>query len=197
MEERLRSVISHPLCLPLISVMYHQEELFPAAAHDAEANGMRQGNLNLEGLPFRDWLTDPDQPINEAAKQSYQEVLQLAIQHAGPTLNEKSITKKIRDICNEIAKQNGHPNIFAKTDKHVGTKNEGAIDIVLTDEPITIESLKRRRCTPLMIMEFGGKSGNFWKKLDQCVMYMDLLGRKNNNLRFDRPVLMSVITVDY
>jgi hypothetical protein len=216
MEERLRSVISHPLCLPLLCVMYDQEELFPAANDDAEEvrqeakRSIRQRNLEkLQDLPFSDWLTDPDQPINEPAKQSYQTVLQLAIQHAevealrrnagketSPTLYEKSITRKIEDHCNKIAGEIGSPNIFAKTDKHVGIDNEGAIDIVLTDEPITKESLERG-FTPLMIMEFGGKSGNFWQKLHQCVMYLDLLGQAENKLRFDRPVLMSIVTVDY
>jgi hypothetical protein len=187
MEERLRSVISHPLCLPLLYVMYDQEELFPVANDDAEEvsheakRSIRQRNLEkIQDRPFSDWLTaDADQPIHETTKQSYQQVLQLAIQHAevealrkqsrnrgketGPKLYEKYITKKIEDRCNEIAEENGSPNIFAKTDKHVGTNNEGGIDIVWTDEPITKESLKGRRCTPLMIMEFGGTSGNFWQ----------------------------------
>jgi hypothetical protein len=243
MEERLRSVISHPLCLPLLYLMYDQEELFPAA-NDAEAKrSIRQRNLEkLQDLPFSDWLTaDADQPIDETAKQSYQQVLRLAIQHAelealqklaedieenrhyeewekqveangenppmpqtmkkrkrgketGPTLSEKSITNKIVQIFNEI-QQKGGPNIHARAEKNEETNNDGFIDILFSDDPINMDSDKK--CTPLMIMAFGGTSGNFWQKMHQCVMYMDWLGQAENNLCFDRPVLMSIVTVDY
>eukprot|EP00980_Cylindrotheca_fusiformis_P007167 scaffold1506_cov74-Cylindrotheca_fusiformis.AAC.2 len=54
--------------------------------------------------------------------------------------------------------------------------------------------------TPLTVIEFGLNGYHWWKKLDQCVKYVERIRAKSQHrltcARFDKPLLLAVITYD-
>jgi hypothetical protein len=109
------------------------------------------------------------------------------------------ITEKIVENCNAIKDPNGDVIFFARGQIILTNSNDNKAipDIFFTDEDTTIEGYSKE-FRPLMIIEVGMKGEEWWDKFDQCVQYLDMMSelKENQLVTFDRPLLMSVITID-
>jgi hypothetical protein len=183
-QERLRSVLSHPFCIPLLCVMHNLKPDFAA---------------NKAALTFSGLLEETRDLVQESTKVLFNAVLQNSLRNVDDDANETTITKKIVETCNVIKDPNEHVIFFA--DDQIFLKNingnTARPDIFFTDEDTTIKGYSTK-FTPLMIIEVGMKGEEWWDKFDQCVQYLDMMSQLEENqlVTFDRPLLMSVITID-
>jgi hypothetical protein len=189
MNFRLRSVLTHPLCLPLFYVMHDIK-------HDDENNA---------NLPFRELLVENATLVPGVTKLLFDHVLLNAL-HTNQIWNlfkrglpripkEVTITQRIVKHCNEL-NESGTISFFAKGEVFVANKEEnarGRTDIVFTDTVIG-----EIKITPLMVIEVGLNGSQWWKKFDQCIRYLDVMSDpiERQVVVFTRPLLMSVITID-
>jgi hypothetical protein len=183
-QERLRSVLSHPFCIPLLCVMHNLKPVFAA---------------NGAALTFSGLLEETKNLVQESTKVLFNAVLEDSLGNVDDDANERTITKKIKENCNAISDPNRVVTFFA--DDQIFLKNingnTARPDIFFTDEDTTIKGYSTK-FTPLMIIEVGMKGEEWWDKFDQCVQYLDMMSQLEENqlVTFDRPLLMSVITID-
>jgi hypothetical protein len=74
-------------------------------------------------------------------------------------------------------------------------KRYGRSDILLT--PAEMKDSKTPS-TPFAIIEVGCNDSDWWKKLDQSIKYVSNMGshQRDTRLRFEKPLLLVVLTID-
>lgn len=117
-----------------------------------------------------------------------------------PKRDEPQLTKLLTKRINEHVKSNDQRNIHfvAGGEAHV-TFAQGRkcrIDILLS--PVQNNKIEKPS-TPLLVMEVGRNSNEWWAKLDQNRKYVDMMQEKDQEderLRFEHPLLFAVLTVE-
>jgi hypothetical protein len=181
-DQRLRSVLSHPLALPLLHTLHGKD---PGKLDYLSRTSKFHKDDGTESTSFdcifentvNDWrkVTKRDEP---------------GLTKAFP----KTIEAEHRDMnfhCDGEATL-GRP---AKELKSAGSvKPYGRIDILLTPE----EKASETESTPFAIIEVGRHDGEWWKKLDQNIKYLAMMGsnQKDKRLRFGKPLLLAVLTIE-
>jgi hypothetical protein len=183
-QNRLCSVLSHPLCIPLFCVMHNQQPVFADNEADLTFSGLLEETRNL---------------VQESTKVLFNAVLENSLRNVSKDANETTITEEIVENCNAISDQNGDVIFFARGQKLLKNINDNKAipDIFFTDEDTT-SAENTEKFTPLMIIEVGMDGEEWWDKFDQCVQYLDMMSqlKENQLVTFDRPLLMSVISID-
>jgi hypothetical protein len=132
-------------------------------------------------------------------RQLFNAVLENSLRNVSKDANERTITNKIVENCNAIKDPNGDVIFFARGQIILTNSNDNKAipDIFFTDEDTTIEGYSKE-FRLLMIIEVGMKGEEWWDKFDQCVQYLDMMSQLEENqlVTFDRPLLMSVVTID-
>jgi hypothetical protein len=182
-DERLRSVLSRPLALPLCSMLngknpgslryltreskFHKEKTEPSTDFD-----------NIFSNAVTSWVKN-----NEERKGSQLTKLLSA------EIDEEFINTGFHsdaDVGVDCAEE-----VSAGLSKHSKTS---CIDVLLTPE------LKccKAPSTPFALIEVGRKDLDWWKKLDQNIKYLDKLGdrQRDKRLRFEKPLLCAVLTIE-
>jgi hypothetical protein len=183
-QNRLCSVLSHPLCIPLFCVMHNQQPVFADNGAVLTFSGLLEETRNL---------------VHESTKVLFNAVLEDSLRNVSKDANERTITEKIVENCNAIKDPNRVVTFFARGQITLTNINDNTAipDIFFTDKDTTIKGYSTK-FTPLMIIEVGMKGKEWWDKFDQCVQYLDMMSelKENQLVTFDRPLLMSVITID-
>jgi hypothetical protein len=193
MGATLRSVLTHPLCLPLFYVMHDMK-------HDDENNA---------NLPFHKLLVENATLVPADTKHLFNHVLLNALgtnkiwNLADSVLFwipwEVTITQRIVKRCNQL-NDNGSISFFATREVLVAINEDdvkGQTRFLFTDMKISTQNTENE-FTPLNVIEVGLDGSQWWKTFDQCVRYLDGMcdPEEGQAVVFTRPILMSVITID-
>jgi hypothetical protein len=186
-DQRLRSVLSHPLALPLIYMLNGKDpdSIFPC--HLARVSKFRKDGAKSN--------TDFDNIFSDAVTEW------LRVYPTPKDRSETQLTKLLSARIEEKTIQTGFHSdaevgvncaeVSAVPSKH--SKNS-RIDVLLTPE----EKNSKMPSTPFALIEVGRNDLNWWKKLDQNIKYFDKLGdqQKDQRLRFKKPLLCAVLTIE-
>ena len=194
MDERLRSVLSHPLGLPLVSML----------------NGQDPGSL-----PF---LALQSMPQNENAKTTnpstkFDTIFSSAVRE-WVLPNEGSTPRTETQLTKLLSKKiQTQSNFDSDSEVLIGAATvdkeqcKGRIDILLTPRRDGVDSTdgvnstdgvdSTKSSTPLALFEVGRNDSDWWKEIDQNIKYVDRLGRQQGDkrLRFEKPLLCVVLTI--
>jgi hypothetical protein len=164
---RLRSVLSHPLGLPLVEMLHGNDpsklEYFPRESHFFSNGG--------ESKEFDDLFSDAVSAWQDSTNR-----------------DEPGLTAILSDRVNHATDLNSETEVEPKKKENPPSR-PGSIDLVLW-------SNEAPTSTPLVIMEFGRFSSEWWKKFDQNLKYLDNLWHQDNTrLQFGKPLLFVVLTI--
>ncbi|KAG7341226.1 RIO1 family protein [Nitzschia inconspicua] len=171
---KLRSVLTHPLGLPLLF-----------AFHDEETDKMKylpqtRTQFNQEQIKTLDGLFQKAVEGTEN-KQDENEV------------KEKPITERLTALINEqceTLKYGALSEVSIKGDEH---QKKGVMDIILTHAKNKNQAFET---PPLAVLEFGLNAGDWWSKLHQGTLYLEMMNLALQNLTIDQPILLMIVTVD-
>jgi hypothetical protein len=111
---------------------------------------------------------------------------------------EKELTKDIPVEINNVATLKQHKNFCAHNQVHVQDemKSGGWIDMVVSPESDKVTA--KEKSTPLMVVEVGLKSDNWFLKLDQGTKYLKrmCMEQRLKLAQFQHPILFSVMTIE-
>ncbi|KAG7341152.1 hypothetical protein IV203_023103 [Nitzschia inconspicua] len=174
-RHKLRSVLSHPLGLPLLF-----------AFHDEETEKMKylpqtRTQFNQEQIKTLDGLFQKAVEGTEN-KQDENEVKEKPI--------TERLTALIKEQC-ETLKYGALSEVSIKGDEN---NTKGRMDVLLTHAEKKEKGIKTQ---PLAILEFGLNAGDWWKKFHQGTLYLDMMMDPTvQSLTFDQPILLMIVTVD-
>ena len=175
-DKRLCSVLSHSLGLPLLY-----------ALHSEDPNTLQ-------------CLRRTGQDISPEEKTRLGCILKRAITECrkkGDIKTEPQLTKVLAEMINEEKSLsfNALDQIYVKSEE--ANKPDGYIDIILTSAKMKHD---QEDSMPLAVIEFGLSADDWWKKLDQNAMYLDRmchLSQPTKIIRFQKPLLFAIVTIDY
>eukprot|EP00980_Cylindrotheca_fusiformis_P009263 scaffold2019_cov80-Cylindrotheca_fusiformis.AAC.1 len=170
-DERLHSVLSHRLCLPLLYAL-HGEDVATLEYLGKKTTLLTPAkHRRLNGILAKatvEWQTGRT-PSNEA------QLTTMLVEKINEQLNSFNALNELK--VEEVEKPDGHINIVCR---EVESKKDG------------VES------TPFIVIELGlGGIGCWWKKLDQGIKYVNRMRAQSNQracLQFDKPLLLAVMT---
>jgi len=188
-DARLRSVLSHPLGLPLVYMLNGKNPInLPFLARESKFHS------NVENAKPS---TEFDNIFSDAVNDWWN--LDTLVDKA----DEKKLTKLLSD---EIENQNSKTGFYSAAEVAIRTaadtsRVEGFTDILLTPNPNGKDSTDKEsssRSTPLAVIEVGRNDLDWWKKLDQNIKYVDRLGKQQQDKRlcFEKPLLSVVLTIE-
>lgn len=188
LDDRLRSVLSHPLGLPLIEALHAitptDQSFLKRTCPSVLPN---DNNLNaILANVVNDWIKNNDHD------------------ELGLT---KELSKKIEEEFCDTSKKVGEEfkettislhsaaEVKVNVDNGQGIIGHGFIDILLSS------GIDASTAKPLALIEVGRQNSDWWKKLDQNVTYLKaMLGTEQTEecvkLDLDKPVLLAVLTID-
>lgn len=184
-DDRLRSVLCHPLGLPLLHAFNGGDPgTLPCLAKKRAALSDKchatLDNLLLESV--LDWR-EQRQKVQGAKK-----------------VGEEYLTKKVAENIEALSSQQ-LLSFHALPEVSLTPKSEtapyGRIDILLT--PAKHKDVSNESA-PYAVIEFGLQCDDWWKKLDQNAKYLNKMVEGNlssNCLIFRQPVLLAVVTLDF
>jgi hypothetical protein len=177
-NNRFRSILSHPLGLPLFYVLHDKEpstlgfelfdKIFGIESKQAFHNDAAPSNIKtLDGIletALREWVITPNSV-------------------------ETHLTKRMSTLIELEFGNTGFHSAAEVGVKYENRPKDGKIDILLSNSSSS---------TPLAIIEVGLHDNEWWKKLDQNVKYLDSFGdhQRDPRLRFDVPLLFAVLTIE-
>jgi hypothetical protein len=112
---------------------------------------------------------------------------------AGRIKKEPQLTKI---LVNKIMEQNTPFNALNELKMEEIERQDGHIDIIFSEAKSKKHPIES---TPFTVIEFGLSGIDWWKKLDQGVIYVDRMRGNTQQLpcvRFDKPLLLAVVTHD-
>eukprot|EP00980_Cylindrotheca_fusiformis_P025518 scaffold13976_cov144-Cylindrotheca_fusiformis.AAC.1 len=172
-DESLHSVLSHHLGLPLLYAL-HGEDVATLEYHGKKTTFLTPAkHRRLNGILAKavvEWQTGRTLS-NEA------QLTKMLVEKINEQLNSFNALNELK--VEEVEKPDGHINIVCR---EVESKKD------------FVES------TPFFVIEIGlGGIDWWWKKLDQGIMYVDKMCAQSMQLtngRFDKPLLLAVLTFD-
>jgi hypothetical protein len=174
LDERLRSVLSHPLCLALVYILH----------------GNNPADLSYLARKSKFYERDPNpQQFDDIFSKAFEEWDKKFERDFTKALSSK-IEKESTETCFHSYAE---VPVIPPDDPYRRPLKQPKIDIVLStnDEKSTTES------TPVVVIEVGRFDYKWWSKLDQTVRYIDGLGpnQQSLGLRFTEPLLCAVLTI--
>jgi hypothetical protein len=183
-DQRLRSVLSHPLALPLLHTLHGKD---PEKLDYLSRKSMFYEDDGTESTSF-DCIFE--NTVNDWRKVTKRDELGLT----------KALAETIEDEhINTNFHCDGEATLWrtAKELTSAGSvKPYGRIDILLTPEEKGNKT--ETESTPFAIIEVGRHDVEWWKKLDQNIKYLSRMGndQKDKRLRFGQPLLLAVLTIE-
>jgi len=187
-------VLSNPLGLPLVATLHGKDP--SKLAYLGRPSHFEVGSDDFDNIfesSYTKWIKDATDNNEQAGKTDNPQ--------------EKDLTNLLKTALNT----NG---VFNKSlvadDQATFSNNAGRTDIFLLEEgkrndDADSSSKKKKKKgvkkdgVPVAVMEFGLKDGDWWKKTDQSLMYLDMMCDKDHwpHLQFAKPILLAVVTVSY
>jgi hypothetical protein len=172
LHDKIRSILSHSLGLPLLFAMI--EKKVP--------EDLRQ---HIPAFQFHEDKNAYDNVLNECLDR-------------WKNKEEKELTKDIPVEINNVATLKQHKNFCAHNQVHVQDemKSAGYIDFLVSPE--SDKATPEEKSTPLMVVEVGLKSNDWFLKLDQGTKYLKrmCIDQCLKLAQFQHPILFSVMTIE-
>eukprot|EP00980_Cylindrotheca_fusiformis_P015694 scaffold4526_cov87-Cylindrotheca_fusiformis.AAC.1 len=172
-DERLHSVLSHRLGLPLLYALHGEDVATLEYLEKKTALLTPAKDRRLNGILARaivEWQIG-------RIKNNEAQLTKMLVEKINEQLNSFNALHELK--VEEVEKPDGHINIICR---EVESKKD------------VVES------TPFIVIELGlGGICCWWKKLDQGIMYVDRMCAQSmqpTNVRFDKPLLLAVVTFD-
>jgi hypothetical protein len=130
-------------------------------------------------------------------KNAYDNVLDLCLAR-WKDKQEQDLTKDIPVERNKVATSKQHRDFCAHDQLHVQDemKAAGLIDFLVSPESDKVTA--KEKSTPLMVVEVGLRSDNWFLKLDQGTKYLKwmCIEQRLKLVQFRHPILFSVMTIE-
>jgi hypothetical protein len=169
----MRSVLSHPMCLPLMYFMYEEKP---------------------HGLPLDIRINREE--LFDTFKQKFDSVLEdewNKARNRKDKVHEATLTTNITKRLNNMETTTGNLPFQAQSETVIdSTTHSGKIDIILFDRTFDGDTDAK---FPFMVFEFGMNHNDWWSKFEQCTQYTKML-YKQQEVKTDQPILCVVITID-
>jgi hypothetical protein len=183
LARRLRSVLSHPLCMPLLYAL---------------------NDYSKQGLPFTESPLDRWIP-NAENKALFNGVLVNAIKEwrKDNIFTQNHLTRAIGTECNKVKARldkssPGFP--FVACCKAQTDRQTNAMDLLFTThDKMSTDATNTAPCTPLMMIRVGLNDEQWWNEMKDCIENVDMLCDvpTDTSFCFDQPMLLSVVTIDH
>ena len=189
-DKRLRSVLSHPLGLPLVYMLNGKDPgSLPFLARKSK---FHNENKNTDTNPS----TNFDDIFSIAVNKWIVDANNLGKKRLEPKLT-KLLSAMIQCVWNETGfYSDAEVDVDAAygNDPIIGPKPR--IDILLT--PRSDGKDGTEESTPLAVIEVGRKDSDWWMKLDQNIKYLVRMGdhQKDKRLRLGEPLLCVALTIE-
>ena len=200
-NKKLRSVLSHPLALPLLHTL-HEKNLSNleylsrgrSIFCDHESGMSSSTETTNKFTLFDDILVDAvrgewKQGTCAGDEKDFAKALSTAINDKHNDTNFHSATNKV-----EL-----HIKARPAKSESASTPDGGCIDILLTPSRRNEGQDSDTESTPLVMMGVGHNHKDWWKKMDQSIKCFEQIGKHQTNscLRvFDKPLLLVVLTIE-
>ncbi|KAG7341163.1 RIO1 family protein [Nitzschia inconspicua] len=179
-HRQLRSVLFHPLGLPLLFTFLEKE------TEDMKYLPQTRKRFKQDQIDILDGL------------------FQRAVEDAKDSINNDGDNYEVKDkalagcLTQLIEEQRQLLSYGALSDVPIKDKKNnttGFLDMILTHAEKTMQSSDT---TPLAVFEFGLNPDDWWKSFQQGTRYLEQMMRRQkcNCLNFDKPILLVIVTVD-
>ncbi|KAG7358092.1 RIO1 family protein [Nitzschia inconspicua] len=173
-RHKLRSVLTHPLGLPLLFAFHNKE------TENMKYLSQTRTQFNQEQIEALDGLfqkavegTENKQDENEVKEKPITGLLTKLIEEQCQTLSYRALSE-----------------VSITDDKNQKT---GVMDIILTHDENKDQAFET---PPLAVLEFGLNAGDWWSKLHQGTLYLEMMRNLAlQNLAFDQPILLMIVTI--
>ncbi|KAG7357926.1 RIO1 family protein [Nitzschia inconspicua] len=174
-HHKLRSVLSHPLGLPLLFAFHDKETENMKYLSQTRTQFAQEQIETLDGL-FQKAVegTEKKQDENEVKEKPITGLLTKLIEEQCQTLRYRALSEvSIKDDNNQ---------------------KKGVMDIILTHDENKNQAFET---PPLAVLEFGLNAGDWWSKFHQGTLYIEMMmNLALQNLTFDQPILLMIVTID-
>ncbi|KAG7357955.1 RIO1 family protein [Nitzschia inconspicua] len=174
-HHKLRSVLSHPLGLPLLFAFHDKETENMKYLSQTRTQFAQEQIETLDGL-FQKAVegTEKKQDENEVKEKPITGLLTKLIEEQCQTLRYRALSE-----------------VSIKDDKN---QKKGVMDIILTHDENKNQAFET---PPLAVLEFGLNAGDWWSKFHQGTLYIEMMmNLALQNLTFDQPILLMIVTID-
>lgn len=184
-DRKLRSVLSHPLALPLLRTLHGED---PGKLKYLSRTSKFYQQDGTESELFNGIFADEVEKWRKKQERTEDQLT-------------KALARKIEEKHTET---NFHSDSEARLvmpatglEPEEGEKSKkdsyGRIDILLTPE----EKGSKTESTPFAIIEVGRHDDEWWKKLSQNLKYLTRMGKDQDpRLRFAMPLILAVLTIE-
>ncbi|KAG7358086.1 RIO1 family protein [Nitzschia inconspicua] len=166
---KLRSVLTHPLGLPLLF-----------AFHDKETDKMK-------------YLQQKRTQFNQQQIKTLDGLFQKAVEGT-ENKQERDLTTSLAELIKEQCQTLPYralSEVYIQDNKN---QKKGVLDIILTHAENKDQAFET---PPLAVLEFGLNAGDWWRKLHQGTLYLEMMmNLALQNLTIDQPILLMIVTVD-
>ncbi|KAG7341086.1 RIO1 family protein [Nitzschia inconspicua] len=174
-HHKLRSVLTHPLGLPLLFAFHDKETENMKYLSQTRTQFTQEQIETLDGL-FQKAVegTEKKQDENEVKEKPITGLLTKLIEEQCQTLRYRALSEvSIKDDNNQ---------------------KKGVMDIILTQDENKNQAFET---PPLAVLEFGLNAGDWWSKFHQGTLYIEMMiNLALQNLTFDQPILLMIVTID-
>ncbi|KAG7357911.1 hypothetical protein IV203_014498 [Nitzschia inconspicua] len=174
-HHKLRSVLSHPLGLPLLFAFHDKETENMKYLSQTRTQFAQEQIEALDGL-FQKAVegTEKKQDENE--------------------VKEKPITERLTAMIKEQCQTLRYRALSEVSIKDDNNQKKGVMDIILTHDENKNQAFET---PPLAVLEFGLNAGDWWSKFHQGTLYIEMMmNLALQNLTFDQPILLMIVTID-
>ncbi|KAG7341190.1 hypothetical protein IV203_023141 [Nitzschia inconspicua] len=181
-HRQLRSVLFHPLGLPLLFAFLEKEtedmKYLPQTRKrfDQEQIDTLDGLFQRAVEDARDSINNDDGGDNEANK-------------------DKTLAGCLTQLIEEQRQLLSYGALSEVSIKDKKNNTTGFLDMILTHAEKKVQASDT---TPLAVLEFGWNADDWWKSFEQGTRHLKQMMRRQkcNCLKFDKPVLLVIVTVD-
>ncbi|KAG7341115.1 hypothetical protein IV203_023066 [Nitzschia inconspicua] len=177
-HRQLRSVLFHPLGLPLLFAFLEKE------------------TEDMKYLPRTRFKQDQVDILDG--------LFQRAVEDAKDSINNDGDNNEIKDnalagcLTQLIEEQRQLLSYGALSEVSIKDKKNnttGFLDMILTPAEKKVQASDT---TPLAVLEFGWNADDWWKSFEQGTRHLEQMMRRQkcNCLNFDKPILLVIVTVD-
>ncbi|KAG7341137.1 hypothetical protein IV203_023088 [Nitzschia inconspicua] len=174
-HHKLRSVLTHPLGLPLLFAFHDEETENMKYLSQTRTQFTQEQIETLDGL-FQKAVEGKEN------KQDENEVKEKPI--------TERLTAMIKEQC-ETLKYGALCEVSIKGDEN---NTKGRMGILLTHAENKNQAFET---PPLAVLEFGLNAGDWWSKFHQGTLYIEMMmNLALQNLTFDQSILLMIVTID-
>ncbi|KAG7341117.1 hypothetical protein IV203_023068 [Nitzschia inconspicua] len=179
-HRQLRSVLFHPLGLPLLFAFLEKETEDMKYLPQTRTRFKQDQVDILDGL-FQRAVEDAKDSINNDGDNN--------------EVKDKALAGCLTQLIEEQRQLLSYGALSEVSIKDETNNTTGFLDMILTPAEKKVQASDT---TPLAVLEFGWNGDDWWKSFQRGTRYLEQMMRRQkcNCLNFDKPILLVIVTVD-